>query len=302
MQITKQILGARSEKRLWRFSVFHLIILFFLILKVPQAVAFDASRQLNQIFESTRGAERGTSRAVPETDALTRRFTAPIAFAPWAAALKVKRENEYFCGATLIDARYALTAAHCVDGVSPTDISLQYGSAILSEAQTAAVDKITINPFFNRKNFQNSIAIIHLASPINNSSMFRFPTLANTKSKNSKSGDLKVFGWGVLSEVGELSDRLVQLDVSIMDRGECNSRRAYAGRITPDMLCAASKISGADACLGFSGSGLVSFLAASTELIGLVSWGEGCGRQMKPTVYVNVAYFSRWVEEVVAQD
>src|SRR6478672_11851146 len=167
MQITKQILAARSENRLRRFSVFLLIVLFFLILKVPQTVALDASRQLNQVFESTRGTERETSRAVRETDALTRRFAAPIAFAPWAAALKVKgglgSREVYFCGATLINAQWALTEANCVDGVSPKDVSLQYGSDILSEAQTALVDKITIHPSYLRENFQNSIALIRLA-------------------------------------------------------------------------------------------------------------------------------------------
>lgn len=57
------------------------------------------------------------------------------------------------------------------------------------------------------------------------------------------------------------------------------------------MLCAGHREGGKDACQGDSGGPLV----ARNALIGVVSWGIGCGNPEFPGVYANVANLREWI-------
>ena len=113
------------------------------------------------------------------------------------------------------------------------------------------------------------------------------------------SSDARVVGWGSVSETGPLSSNLIQIDTTIIERDFCNSPTSYAGMVQPDMLCAVSKLFGVDACIGFGGSGLISQKKSAPQLVGIVSWGEGCGRVNKPTVYTNVSYLADWIRDTI---
>ena len=55
-----------------------------------------------------------------------------------------------------------------------------------------------------------------------------------------------------------------------------------------------------DACKGDSG-GPVTIMNSKTKkhvLIGIVSWGEGCGRVDKYGVYVKVSNFQAWINSI----
>ena len=50
---------------------------------------------------------------------------------PWQAML-AKKGGSQFCGGTLVDPLWVLTAAHCVRRVSPSSIFLRYSSSLRS--------------------------------------------------------------------------------------------------------------------------------------------------------------------------
>ena len=66
--------------------------------------------------------------------------------------------------------------------------------------------------------------------------------------------------------------------------------------VTSLAICAGS--GGKDACLGDSGGPLVWSDEQNHQsyLIGVVSWGEGCGRPEYPGVYTRVTEFLDWIE------
>ena len=54
-----------------------------------------------------------------------------------------------------------------------------------------------------------------------------------------------------------------------------------------------------DGCQGDSGGPLIHLEDGSWWLVGVVSWGEGCGREGLPGVYANVGEFRKWVEDII---
>ena len=76
--------------------------------------------------------------------------------------------------------------------------------------------------------------------------------------------------------------------------------QTYQYLMRDNMICAGEE--GKDSCSGDSGGPLVCPLPPHNGplLVGVTSWGQGCGRQDKPGVYTEVAYFYHWILDTMA--
>jgi len=109
--------------------------------------------------------------------------------------------------------------------------------------------------------------------------------------------DAIVTGWGTTSSGGSQATTLREVTVQTVSNAACN--RAY-GRINQSMLCAGSTNGGKDSCQGDSGGPLVTEVSGRYNLIGVVSWGSGCGIRGYPGVYARVTTVLDWINQNTA--
>lgn len=148
------------------------------------------------------------------------------------------------------------------------------------------------HPKFNENTFDYDIAIIEFSSPFKYNDEIKNITLATEEP--SAGTKVRITGWGATDD-GEpiLPLFLQELSIEIIDRDYCQERLALNYKtVTANMICAGNLEGRRDSCQGDSGGPLVD---ENGILVGLVSFGIGCGRRNTPSVYTNVAVFKDWV-------
>ena len=127
-------------------------------------------------------------------------------------------------------------------------------------------------------------------------------TLAVTPSAAYDRGTFTVLGWGSTWEGGPQQRYLRAAPVPFVSDTRCAAAYGGDGYVASDMLCAGDlPRGGVDSCQGDSGGPMVHADGAGGWLqVGIVSWGNGCGRAGYPGVYTQVSTFNRDIGAAVA--
>ncbi|MBV2357024.1 serine protease [Streptomyces sp. J2-1] len=227
-------------------------------------------------------------------------FPIDISEAPWTVALTSRdrfggTRAGQFCGGVAVSRTTVLTAAHCMGddvlGKPPNqarDLKAVTGRTDLlgSGGHEIAVRSIKVNPAYDPGTNAGDWAVLTLAGELPKDTVV--PVAAAGDPAYAPGTKARVSGWGDLTGGGDYARRLHAADVHVLPDDEC--ARAYPGGPegtyrASSMLCAGEEQGGPDACQGDSGGPLV----AAGKLIGLVSWGSGCGRAGSPGVYTRVS-------------
>ncbi|MBS9834939.1 trypsin-like serine protease [Vibrio alginolyticus] len=220
---------------------------------------------------------------------------------PYMVVLTRRGESDAWCGGSLLNGRYVLTAAHCVDKTDPATIDIivgAYDMNNISNAERVRVNQTYVHEAYVSARGGNDIALLELEST---PALNQFTSVATTEDFNQLRKDdlLRVIGFGARKEVnGHKSDyptKLHQVDVPFMGIEECRAKGLGYDRQGEGVFCAG--VAGKDSCAGDSGGPIFFHNNRGYVQIGLVSWGDGCARSDKPGVYTKLSAFETWLNE-----
>jgi secreted trypsin-like serine protease len=210
--------------------------------------------------------------------------------APWAVAL-TDDYGRQFCGGTLVTPIKVITAAHCMvepfTGArrTPAELRAITGRTNLRTDQgvVGEVERVWVHPDFQDYTQGDDIAVLTLKTPMPQHPIAMVGAGETAPYEPGKKA--RVYGWGRTSEYGPPSDTLRSVEVPITTDETC--RTAYPNYNGRSMFCAGVPEGGVDACGGDSGGPMV----ADGRLIGVVSYGTGCGRPNTPGVYTRLSSY-----------
>jgi hypothetical protein len=226
---------------------------------------------------------------------------------PWQCSIQFQYMHDewtQWCGASVLNSRYLLTAAHCVfdevhQRLLESDFKVicgEHDQKVLKDSarQISQVARIIVHEQYLPQFNDYDIAVFQLTNEL---SLNKFvQPICLPRDSVAAATKCVVTGWGDSKGTGD-STVLLQVAVPIVTQTQCSQRAYYGSKITDNMICAGYTDGGKDACQGDSGGPFVCKVNNRWFQHGVVSFGIGCAQPQKPGVYTRVTRFLQWIQD-----
>ncbi|XP_062848874.1 chymotrypsin A-like [Trichomycterus rosablanca] len=216
---------------------------------------------------------------------------------PWQVSLQ-DSTGFHFCGGSLVNEFWVVTAAHCNTKTSHRVILGEHDRSSNAEnIQVMKIEKVIRHPNYNSYTINNDVTVIKLASPAQINARVSPVCMAETSDNFSGGMKCVTTGWG-LTRYNAINTpaRLQQAALPLLTNSDC--QRHWGSNITDLMICAGA--SGASSCMGDSGGPLVCQKSGQWTLVGIVSWGSSTCSTSMPGVYARVTMLRSWIDQTIA--
>nr|XP_012417993.1 PREDICTED: transmembrane protease serine 12 isoform X1 [Odobenus rosmarus divergens] len=230
---------------------------------------------------------------------------------PWVVSLQIQSGKilAHICGGSLVKNKWVLTAAHCTkDTRDPLMWRVVIGTNSIKghhpHSKKMKVKAIIIHPDFNLETYVNDIALFHLKKAVRYTDYIQPICLPfDVFQKLDQNTKCFISGWGRTEEGGNVTDVLQEAEVHYISRKICDSEQSY-GKIIPNTsFCAGDEDGIFDTCRGDSGGPLMCYLPEHKRffVMGITSYGYGCGRKNFPGVYCGPSFYQKWLTDHLYQ-
>ncbi|CAL8340297.1 unnamed protein product [Gadus morhua 'NCC'] len=200
----------------------------------------------------------------------------------------------HYCGGSLINDGWIISAAHCWQNPYSQIAILGENHIWQYEGteQYMSVDAIYWHQSYDYRTLDYDIMLMRLTQP---AMLNQYVKPVALPTACPVAGDqCVVSGWGNIYSDSVFNPFYLQcLELPILSAEDCSN--SYPGMITERMVCAGFLEGGKDSCQGDSGGPLV----CNGELQGIVSWGQGCAQPNFPGVYTKVCTLMPWINEIL---
>uniref|UniRef100_A0A7S3JWA1 Peptidase S1 domain-containing protein n=1 Tax=Aureoumbra lagunensis TaxID=44058 RepID=A0A7S3JWA1_9STRA len=252
---------------------------------------------------------------MPHTKRIINGELATLGQYPWFAAIienadgsEVDYFENHFCGGALIATEWILTAEHCLSSIRNENLSVLIGTTSLSvwyqqsfeyqNLQYKAEWRDVVEVFIHSS---SDLALLKIAQPSN------LPQLRYTSVSPKIDTMAQLMGFGDINMADNILDHpddLYYINVPIVSDEVCEERlntfgyTMYADR---EEICAGYEDAGFAPCQGDSGGPLIvqSELDGEWEVVGVVSWGPGCGGPGTVDVFTDVTQLTEYINTVI---
>ncbi|XP_066468941.1 transmembrane protease serine 9-like [Tiliqua scincoides] len=225
---------------------------------------------------------------------------------PWQVSLQLFQYGAGFmhiCGGSLINHNTVVTAAHCLTFSRDTEfwrvvIGMNNIKNTDKYTLTSEIIEIMIHSNFTEETHQDDIALLSLAKPFSYNLYTQPICLPKTAHPVTDKQPCYIAGWGMKASSGAYSANLQEAQVNLIPLHICNSEEWYGGQLVSTMMCAGYEGGGVGSCKGDGGGPLMCYFpdASRYYLMGITSFGYGCGQPKSPRVYTWVPSYRNWID------